>query len=108
MDAALVGRWRLAEMELWDQQALDLVQPAFLSIEEDGTGLIGFIAISGTIDCHFDGENGCDFSWEGADEGSPVSGRGHARLTDNGDLVGRIFFHLGDHSSFVACRAAAG
>ncbi len=89
-------------MELWDQPALDLVQPAFLSIENDGTGLIGFVAISGSIDCHFDGATGCDFSWEGDDEGSPVSGRGYARLTGDGDLVGRIFFHLGDHSSFTA------
>ena len=95
-------------MELWDHEALDLVEPAFLSIAADGTGLIGFIAVSGTVDFRSDEQSGVDFSWEGDDEGHPVSGRGHARLNDEGELVGRIFFHLGDDSSFVARRSTRG
>lgn len=95
-------------MAMWDQDALDLVEPAFLTISADGTGLIGFIAVSGSIDCRFDGENAVDFTWDGSDDGSMVSGRGHARMNADGELVGRIFFHLGDDSSFRACRSMSG
>lgn len=104
MDRVLVGRWLLGDMELWDREALDLVEPAFLEIRADGTGLIGFIAISGTVDARSDGAGGLEFSWEGDDEGHPVSGRGVGRLNGDGDLEGRIFFHLGDDSSFLAHR----
>jgi hypothetical protein len=27
------GRWRIAEMDLWDNDALDLIEPAFLEIK---------------------------------------------------------------------------
>jgi hypothetical protein len=30
--APFQGRWRVAEMDLWDRAALDLVAPAFLEI----------------------------------------------------------------------------
>lgn len=104
MDRVLVGRWRLAEMELWDRDALDLVEPAFLEIRADGTGLIGFIAISATLDARSDGTGRLEFSWEGDDEGHPVSGRGVGHLNSEGDMEGRIFIHLGDDSSFLARR----
>ena len=31
--APFQGRWRIAEMDLWDNEALDLVEPAFLEIK---------------------------------------------------------------------------
>ncbi len=30
------GRWRIAEMDLWDNDALNLVEPAFLEIKGQG------------------------------------------------------------------------
>lgn len=45
-----------------------------------------------------------EFSWDGTDEGDPVSGRGWAALQDDGSLGGRIYFHLGDASGFRAER----
>jgi len=111
MERSLVGRWRITGMELWDQEALDLVEPAFIRIDPSGTGLLGFIAVLGTVDCRLERVDGVDvveFSWEGDDEGSAVSGRGRASLSDDGEMQGRIYFHFGDDSWFVARRVDVG
>jgi hypothetical protein len=104
---SVVGRWRIVETELWDPDALDLVAPAFIELEEDGLGSFGFIAVQGELDCREvirDGRPGVEFSWEGNDECDPASGRGWAVLEGDDSLRGRIFFHLGDDSSFRAVR----
>jgi hypothetical protein len=33
-------------MEIWDQDAIDLVQPGFIEFSDDGLGQLGFIAVS--------------------------------------------------------------
>ncbi len=108
-DGAFTGRWRILEMDLWDRDALDLVEPAFIEFGRDHTGAIGFIAITGWIDWRRDraGRPGVEFSWEGTDEGDRVSGRGWAELNGEGVLHGRLYFHLGDDSSFRAERTLA-
>ena len=71
----------LLEMDLWDRDALDLVAPAFIEFQ-DGSGSFGFIAVSGWLDCReveIDGRTGVEFTWDGADEGDQVSGRGWAK-----------------------------
>ena len=103
------GRWRIAETELWDSEALDLVAPAFIEFGEDGSGSFGFIAVQGEMDCREvvrDGRPGVEFSWEGNDECDPASGRGWAVLHEDGSLRGRIFFHLGDDSGLRQCASA--
>jgi hypothetical protein len=65
----------------------------------------GFIAVQGQIDyrpVERDGRPGVEFTWEGADEGDPVSGRGWATLVDDQIVEGRLFFHMGDESGFRA------
>ena len=32
---SLKGRWRIVEMELWDEDAIDLVGPAFIELRDD-------------------------------------------------------------------------
>jgi len=101
------GRWRIEEMDLWDRDALDLVQPAFIEFGRDCAGSFGFIGVEGWLDCHeapIDGIAGSEFSWQGYDDGDPVSGRGWAVLGDDGSLRGRIFFHQGDDSGLRAAR----
>jgi hypothetical protein len=104
--AELTGRWRILEMDLWDQDALDLVAPAFIEFSPDHTGEFGFIVVTGWIDWRRAGtdRSGVEFSWEGTDEGDPVSGRGWAELGNNGVLHGHLYFHLGDDSGFRAER----
>ena len=66
-------------MDLWDSDAIDLLGPAYIEINDDGTGAFRFIAVEGNLDCRFNElEEGrtIEFSWEGDDEGDPVSGRG--------------------------------
>ena len=65
---SIAGRWRITEMELWDQEAMDLVEPAFIEFGQDKTGNFGFIAVRGWMDCRDaprDAYPGVDFSWEG-------------------------------------------
>ena len=91
--------------ERWDREAIDLVEPAFIEFAADGTGQLGFIAVTGQLDCRASergGSPGVEFTWEGVDEGDQVSGRGWAVLVDGDTVEGQLFFHLGDDSSFRA------
>lgn len=101
---SLIGRWRIVEMDAWDCDAIDLVEPGFIEFDEGGTGEFGFIAVRGQIDYRSTprkGRPGVEFSWEGDDEGDPVSGRGWAAVSGDG-LEGHLYFHMGDDSSFRA------
>jgi hypothetical protein len=103
----IIGRWRITEMDNWDQEAIDLVQPGFIEFDEEGLGGLGFIAVTGELDCRDadrDDRPGVEFSWQGSDEGDDVSGRGWAALNPDGTLAGHIYFHLGDDSAFRAER----
>lgn len=44
------GHWRIVEMELWGQDAIDLLGPAFVEIKTDGQGSLRFIAVQGWMD----------------------------------------------------------
>lgn len=99
------GRWRIAAMDEWDRDALDLLGPAFIEFADDDTGRFGFVAVRGWMDCRTltrDGRPAVEFSWEGDDEGEPRSGRGWACLLDDDLLVGHLFIHMGDDSAFRA------
>lgn len=88
---SIIGRWRITEMDNWDQEAVDLVQPGFIEFDDDGLGDLGFIAVTGELDCRDadrDGRPGVEFSWQGSDEGDDVSGRGSAALSPDGTLEG--------------------
>jgi hypothetical protein len=103
---SLIGRWRIVEMDLWERDDLDLVGPAFIEFRPDRTGSFGFIAVTGWMDCRSApvDDAGVEFSWEGADEGDQVTGRGSAALQNDRTLHGRIYIHLGDESGFRAER----
>ena len=101
------GTWRIEDSDLWDRDALDLLGPAYVEFLPDGTGSFRFIAVEGWMDCRpafIDGQPGVEFSWEGADEGDPVSGRGRAAELDDDRLQLHIYFHMGDESGFQARR----
>ena len=106
----LMGRWRITEMDLWEQDDIDLVAPGFVEFGEDHRGSLGFIAVRGGIDWREaprDGQPGAEFTWEGFDEGDPVTGRGWTVVEEGGSLRGHIYFHLGDDSGFRAERMEA-
>ncbi len=85
--APFQGRWRIAEMDLWDNDALDLVEPAFLEIKGQ-EGQMHFIAVTAWLDIRYDARAGApiaEFSWEGVDEGDQRSGRGWLAPATPGD-----------------------
>lgn len=92
-------------MELWDADALDVLGPAFIEFNAEGLGGFQFIAVRGSMDVRFEDQDGrprAEFSWDGDDDGDPTTGRGWATLAEDGSLVGRVFFHMGDDASFRA------
>ena len=104
LPVAFAGRWSIVETELWGLEFLDIEEPAQLKIGANGEGHFAFGAVtgqlSGCLETH-GREERFEFTWSGFDEGDSVSGRGWACLSD-GQLVGRIYFHLGDDSGFRA------
>jgi hypothetical protein len=104
--AAIAGRWRIVEMEVWGKDVLDLVEPAYIDFG-DRRGSFRFVAVEGGLDCRYCNQEGrpiVDFSWTGADDGRDTCGRGWARIGAGGKLEGRFFIHDGDDSSFIATR----
>ncbi len=100
----LSGKWRITEMDLWDQEAIDLDGPAFIEIEDRG-GQFRFIAVEGGMDCRSEeraGKMRIELTWEGRDDCEPALGRGWVVAEADGSLKGHIYFHHGDDSGFVA------
>jgi len=101
--APFQGKWRIAEMDVWDNEAIDLLGPAFIAFK-GREGEMRFIALTAWLDVRYDARNGgpvAEFSWEGDDEGDQRSGRGWVALGTAGRLVGHVYIHRGDDSGFV-------
>jgi hypothetical protein len=103
----IAGKWRITEMNVWERDDFDLMGPAFFSFDGRGSGSFRFIAVEGWMDCRHgerDGRPFVEFTWDGNDECDPVSGRGWARLEQDGSLSGHIFIHRGEDFGFRAVR----
>jgi hypothetical protein len=101
-----VGTWRITATEVWEKDDLDLAAPAHITFQADGLGDFQVVAVQGEIDARYDGDR-VEFTWAGDDDGTEVSGRGWGEIGEDGKLRGRLYFHLGDDSSFVASRKKA-
>ena len=102
---AFAGRWRITEMDQWDE--IELLGSAHITFSGKDGGELVFIAVEADLDVLYGSRDGAacaEFSWEGFDDGSPACGRGWAALGTAGRLVGHIFIHKGDDSGFVAER----
>ncbi|WP_352983001.1 hypothetical protein [Mesorhizobium sp. M1338] len=78
---AFAGRWRIVEMDVWDNDFLDLVAEAHLTFKGLADGEIAFGALKGFLDVRYgtrDGSACAELSWEGHDENDSASGRGWA------------------------------
>jgi hypothetical protein len=102
-----LGTWKITEMELWSEEAINQFEPAQVVFTPDGLGSIRFIAVQGDLDCRSgqrDGRPAIEWSWVGWDDRDDASGRGWCILSKDGGLDGVICFHLGDCSTFHAVR----
>jgi hypothetical protein len=105
--SSVIGTWRITKSELWDRDALDLVEHAFIRFERDQRGELALIAVRADVDYRLDKRDGkprLEFSFLGDDEGDLCSGRGWAALDDDEVLRGRLYIHGSDDSSFEAER----
>lgn len=100
---SILGKWRIVETDLWDKDYLDMLGPARITFQANGTGEFAFGAVTATLQCHHASE-GVSFTWTGFDELDEVGGDGSADLTEDGTLEGEICFHNGDEAEFKACR----
>ena len=101
----MVGRWRIVEMEQWDQDYVDMASPGHITFKKGGTGQLQFGCVEAELDWRIEADNGrCEFTFAGFDEGDEVSGRGWAKA-EGTRLTGRIVFHQGDESGFGATKS---
>jgi hypothetical protein len=108
---AFLGAWRIETMQLWAKDAIELLGPGMFIFEDEAFGEFRFIAVRGWMDCRFgerDGKPLVEFSWQGKDERDDASGRGWAVIDETGALSGRLYFHQGDDSAFLATRTDGG
>ncbi len=96
-----LGRWRIDHTNEYDQDYLDLVEPALIRFDRGGSGEFGFGAVTDQLDCRHD-RSGVTFTWLGQDEMDDVSGRGHAEQRPDGTIAGHLYTHLRDDSGCTA------
>ena len=99
----LVGRWRIVEADLWDNNYLDLVEPAYVAFDEKGRGEFAFGVSNATMDLEYS-HSVIFFKWVGFDEGDEMSGSGSAELDDMGLLEIELSFDNGDDATLKARR----
>ena len=89
-------------MDQWDD--IDLLGPAFIEFDSTNGGFFQFLAVTGDIDYRVSTEiDGpiVEWSWLGDDDGRETGGRGWA-VREGDLLIGHVYIHGGDDSSFEA------
>lgn len=102
------GTWHITEMETWGEDYFNMEVQAYFKITEKGTGDFQFGLVTGYMDGEIVKEKSgekLEFTWEGGDENDEASGSGWLKLKDETTLEGKIKFHGGDSSLFMAKRA---
>jgi hypothetical protein len=87
-------------METWDAEYIDLVGPGYLRIDRQGGGFLQFGAVEATLDCRADdigNDPRLEFTFQGFDEGDPISGRGWSAVS-GAEMTGHIYFGARVHA----------
>jgi hypothetical protein len=100
---SLLGKWRVVAMPDYTEDYPDMLEPAYLLLEEKGAGEFAFGCVTGQI---FGAGTGTalEFFWKGNDEMDEAQGHGWAELQADGSLNGAFCFQGGDEANFVAHR----
>jgi hypothetical protein len=96
------GWWRIIETSQWDNEDIDIIGKALISITGDDDRLRMFVLLA-HVNCKVT-KTGVSFTWKGAWEYDPISGTGSVKLRKDGRLSGRIKIKNGDESTFIAER----
>jgi len=104
-NSAFVGRWRIVEMEQWDQDYVDEEESGHITFEKKGEGHFHFGYVHAQLDWRYDPAiDRVEYSFQGSCEGDEMDGRGWAKI-EGKQMVGQIAFHLGDESGFKAKKS---
>ena len=101
-----LGSWRISHMDEWGPDYLDLIVPAFITIEPGASGSFQFGAVTGWLDYRVVTDRDAarlEWSWQGFNDSDEACGRGWA-VMDGAVLRGHLFLHASDDSGFVAVR----
>src|SRR5256885_14230873 len=93
---AFAGRWRIAEMDQWED--IDLLEPAHITFIGKDSGELVFGAVEADLDVRYgsrDGSACAGVSWGGADGNTHARGRGWGALGTASPPLGPIFIHQG-------------
>jgi hypothetical protein len=107
--SAFIGYWKITHMDVWAQSYVDLVVPGFIEFTDEDDLLMGrfqFGTVSGWLHCGLrdvGGDTFIEWSWQGRSDADPGCGRGWATLV-GGELVGHMFIHCADDSTFRATK----
>lgn len=102
------GTWYIYEMEMWDKDYFNMEVQAYIRIKSRNHGNFQFGLVWGEIDgkiVHYPDGDRFEFTFEGDDEGNPVSGFGWIKFKEKDVVDGEFRFHFGDDSTFSARRA---
>ena len=97
------GWWRIIETSQWDNDDIDIIGPALISLTGNADRLRMFVLLA-YVKCRAT-KAGVSFTWEGAWEYDPVSGTGTVKIDKDGRLIGKIRIKNGDDSTFIAERS---
>jgi hypothetical protein len=97
------GWWQIIETSQWDDDHIDLLGTALISLTGYDDRLRMF-ALLAYVNCR-PTKSGVSFKFQGAWEYDAVSGTGSVKLRKDGSLAGRIKFKDGDEGTFIAERA---
>jgi len=100
---SLKGKWRITTMPGFVGDYPDMVEPAYILFEGQGSGQFAFGCCIGEIwEASSTKATSISFSWSGCDEGDQVEGDGFAELQLDGSLHGAIEYRHGDEFAFIA------
>lgn len=97
----MISKGRITEMELWESDLIDLLEPGYVQFSPDRRGAFVFGAVQGGLDRH-DGQASIPFTWMGHDKMDAACGNGDVQPENDSTLTGNTRFHLGDKSSPIA------
>lgn len=105
ISAEYEGWWRITQTSQWEDDDLDILGTALLSLTGE-TDRLRMHCLLAYVDCK-PTKTGVSFTWQGAWEYDPMTGSGSVKLGKDGKLKGTFRIKDGDSSSFVAERAEA-
>ena len=100
---SLMGKWRITEMPDFEADYPDMVEPAYILFEKNGSGEFAFGCCTGHAwQASTTQAMSIHFSCNGNDDKDDASADGSAELQPDGSLHGEICYHYGDEWAFIA------